>query len=571
VVTWLLAAIERVASAGTARARTLAEARQVRVANTLALLCVAICAFSLPYDAVVAPPWVVIEDIVGVVMFAASPLLAARGLQRTARAMLLVTATLFVAFNALVLGKASGQHLLLLPLAVLPFMLFGHHERRQMLAASVCIGASILVIEVWGFDLVGRVVERPALSPHYETYSTLVVLVVLILSIRNFVVAHALTEDALRAEQERYRLITETARDAIVTIGANSRVVFASPASEGVFGTPPSALLDRDVDSLFTEALARAPTGGARLAVRADGARVPVEVSIGESRVDSGVRTLIIRDVTDRIRDQEQVDQARANAAASARLAALGVMSGGIAHEINNPLTALALAADRLRRHADSGTVTATDVGYTADRIRRITGRIDKIVSGLRFFARDGAGDAMEPTRLRELIDDTIDLCGREVVVADVAAEVRRVVAVDRHHQAALQQGPRLCSPCSEHAQLDVRQRAHRQRDLLAASRCTSASSSTQRTPWSMRWAPSRSSASLMYAAGPSSPACATTRKFSSRRLVEHRLELARRVAGLRAVEPDAAQPRPERQRRAASRAPTPGSGGAGSTGSAAS
>jgi PAS domain S-box-containing protein len=411
VVTWLLAAIERVASAGTARARTLAEARQVRVANTLALLCVAICAFSLPYDAVVAPPWVVIEDIVGVVMFAASPLLAARGLQRTARAMLLVTATLFVAFNALVLGKASGQHLLLLPLAVLPFMLFGHHERRQMLAASVCIGASILVIEVWGFDLVGRVVERPALSPHYETYSTLVVLVVLILSIRNFVVAHALTEDALRAEQERYRLITETARDAIVTIGANSRVVFASPASEGVFGTPPSALLDRDVDSLFTEALARAPTGGARLAVRADGARVPVEVSIGESRVDSGVRTLIIRDVTDRIRDQEQVDQARANAAASARLAALGVMSGGIAHEINNPLTALALAADRLRRHADSGTVTATDVGYTADRIRRITGRIDKIVSGLRFFARDGAGDAMEPTRLRELIDDTIDLC----------------------------------------------------------------------------------------------------------------------------------------------------------------
>ena len=48
-------------------------------------------------------------------------------------------------------------------------------------------------------------------------------------------------------------------------------------------------------------------------------------------------------------------------------------------------------------------------------------------------------------------------------------------------------------------------------------SRCISASSSTQRTPWSMRWAPSRSSASLMYAAGPSSPACATTRKFSSR------------------------------------------------------
>ena len=411
VVTRLQRLLERVTAAGTQRGAALADARQIRVVNTIASLCAVICALSIPYDALAAPWWVVVEDVVVGAMFAAGPYAASRGRVRLARWLFLATGTGVVAFNALALGRASGQHLLLLPLAVLPFVVFGRHERVQMMVTSAVIGSSILVIELWGFELAGRVFDRPVLSAHYETYSMLVVLLVLILSIRKFVDAHGLTEDALRAEQERYRLVTDTARDAIVTIGADGRVVFASPASEQLFAARPDELLGRNVDALFSEPLVSVPVAGLREVVRSDGSRAPVEVSVGESRVDSGVRTLIIRDVTDRIRDQAQVDVARADAAASARLAALGVMSGGIAHEINNPLTALALAADRLRRNADAGTVTAADVGYTADRIRRITGRIEKIVSGLRFFARDGAGDAMERARLRELVDDTVELC----------------------------------------------------------------------------------------------------------------------------------------------------------------
>jgi hypothetical protein len=80
-----------------------------------------------------------------------------------------------------------------------------------------------------------------------------------------------------------------------------------------------------------------------------------------------------------------------------------------------------------------------------------------------------------------------------------VAAEVGRVVAVDRGAQPGLEQRRQVVLRHRvEDAQLHVRQRAHRQRRALAASRCTSAGLSTQRTPWSMRSTFSTSSALSM-------------------------------------------------------------------------
>ena len=421
---WLVAWLRRLAAAGVTPTTPLADARQTRVVNTIALVCGLVCLVSLPWDAATAPAWVVVEDLVIGAGFAAVPMMAGRGKPHVARWQLLATAYVAVVVNSLLLGKASGQHLLLLPLTVLPFVIFGTHELRRMLGYSLVAGATMLALEIWGFDAAKAYVGTVPVGAHYEAYSTLVVLIVLVFSIRNFVGAHILTEDALRAREERYRLITETARDAILTIDAAARVEFASPACTALFGATPDALIGQPIATLLVEPLdAPSGDGAARHARRADGALVPVEVSIGESQLAPGLRTLVVRDLTERIRSQRQIDAARAEAAASARLAALGVMSGGIAHEINNPLTALALAADRLRRNADGGNVTPEDVGYTADRIRRITGRIDKIVSGLRFFARDGAHDPMDQVPLRPLVEDTLELCTRRFV--ELGVELR--------------------------------------------------------------------------------------------------------------------------------------------------
>src|SRR5512143_2635881 len=78
---------------------------------------------------------------------------------------------------------------------------------------------------------------------------------------------------------------------------------------------------------------------------------------------------------------------ARARAANSARLAALGEMSGGVAHEIRNPLAAILLAASQISEHADD----ASQVGQLADRIQRVVLRASKIIETLRTVARDAS------------------------------------------------------------------------------------------------------------------------------------------------------------------------------------
>ena len=100
---------------------------------------------------------------------------------------------------------------------------------------------------------------------------------------------------------------------------------------------------------------------------------------------------------------------------------------------------------------------------------------------------------------------------GGEVLV-HVAAEIGRIVGVDRRHQAGV---------AASGAAVLRRGRARRTASgstagrrsaasARAASRVVSAGSSSARSPWSMRSTFSRSSASQMYAGGPSSPACAT-------------------------------------------------------------
>ena len=120
---------------------------------------------------------------------------------------------------------------------------------------------------------------------------------------------------------------------------------------------------------------------------------------------------MIVRDVTERVRSQLLLDETRARAQFAAKLAALGEMSGGVAHEINNPLTALSLAAEHLLRASGEAKLEPSDIRYTAERIQRITDRIDKIVSALRFFARDAERDPLERTPVKQLVADTVELC----------------------------------------------------------------------------------------------------------------------------------------------------------------
>jgi C4-dicarboxylate-specific signal transduction histidine kinase len=109
----------------------------------------------------------------------------------------------------------------------------------------------------------------------------------------------------------------------------------------------------------------------------------------------------------ERQRAEEAAVQARANAELNMKLAALGEMAGGIAHEINNPLAVIDARARALGRAAG-----AAEIGEHAASIQTMVQRISRIIRGLLAFARDGGGEEpMVRESLADVLEETIGLC----------------------------------------------------------------------------------------------------------------------------------------------------------------
>ena len=93
----------------------------------------------------------------------------------------------------------------------------------------------------------------------------------------------------------------------------------------------------------------------------------------------------INRDITVRKQLEDQIESSREQAAAAARLSALGMMAGGVAHEINNPLAIIhALASDLIEQIDDRGAVPPEAVARSSRKIVETSERIAHIVKSLR-------------------------------------------------------------------------------------------------------------------------------------------------------------------------------------------
>jgi PAS domain S-box-containing protein len=133
-------------------------------------------------------------------------------------------------------------------------------------------------------------------------------------------------------------------------------------------------------------------------------------------------------DITERKRMEAQL-------AATARLSALGMMAGGVAHEINNPLAIIhASASDLLDTAKEEGHVPEDVVVRTVTRIRQTADRIARIVKSMRRIARDGSQDPFFSVHVSKIIEQTLEVCQAKFKDQSVAL---RLPALDPHLQIA--------------------------------------------------------------------------------------------------------------------------------------
>lgn len=126
--------------------------------------------------------------------------------------------------------------------------------------------------------------------------------------------------------------------------------------------------------------------------------KVPTYDENGKPHLLIGIST----DITDDLKMQNDLEIERAKALHNAKLASLGEMSAGIAHEINNPLAIIDGNVRSLKRHRDDPEVVTTKL----DSIARSVDRISRIVSGLKKFARQSAGTTRSLVPLWQILTE---------------------------------------------------------------------------------------------------------------------------------------------------------------------
>jgi len=111
---------------------------------------------------------------------------------------------------------------------------------------------------------------------------------------------------------------------------------------------------------------------------------------------------------------EEQIKVQQAMLEQASKMASLGEMSGGLAHEINNPLAIISLNAEIARRNIDKSFFESkikNELTQPIQKIEKMVERISKIIKSLRALSRDGTNDLSRVISCQNLIDDTLDLC----------------------------------------------------------------------------------------------------------------------------------------------------------------
>jgi PAS domain S-box-containing protein len=133
----------------------------------------------------------------------------------------------------------------------------------------------------------------------------------------------------------------------------------------------------------------------------------------------------VLRDITDETLAKLELINERAKNSQSSKLATLGEMASGIAHEINNPLTIIRGYLKMIEYMALEKNISREEIIDSIKKTQNAIERTSKIVSSLKYFSRDASQDPFEIKSIKDVIEDTLSFCQTRLEKRNVFLDIK--------------------------------------------------------------------------------------------------------------------------------------------------
>jgi two-component system sensor histidine kinase PilS (NtrC family) len=208
-----------------------------------------------------------------------------------------------------------------------------------------------------------------------------------------------------------HRNIVESVASGIVTTDAQGRITYLNPAFAELSATPFENLVGKPLAERFP-ALTREGSGEARIAGRV------VTYAVSPFDADEGGQVVVVQDLTELRRMEEEVRRAD-------RLAALGKLSAGLAHEIRNPLASMCGSIALLGKQAGLGEKERKLLTI----VSREGERLEALVRDFLAFARPSQPQ-MQQIDATQLIEETLAVFRQQAAARDLQLSLEAEPAV---------------------------------------------------------------------------------------------------------------------------------------------
>jgi two-component system sensor kinase FixL len=259
-------------------------------------------------------------------------------------------------------------------------------------------------------------------------------------ALRQEIAERTSVEEALRKSEARLADIIDIAADAIISIDSTQRIILFNKAAEEIFGYSADDLLGQSLDVLIPPELwanhrehvtafgrsmetRRAMVGRQIRGRRKNGEEFPAEAAISKIEADGQfINTVVLRDVSAREQAEETLRQQRGELAHVLRTATMSELTGALAHEINQPLTAIRSNAEAGKRFMRTDTPDLAEIGEILDDIIDDDRRAADVIRHMRALLSKHEVDR-QPIDVNELVSEVIGLVHSDSVIKRVVVD----------------------------------------------------------------------------------------------------------------------------------------------------